>query len=99
MKVRLPLLVLLGVAFLGAGISLYRPALRGPFVSDDLHYVSQNAHVQELSLENLAVLFDPPGQASEKQTGNDHFIDGVRCYLVGETSSRYFVADALRCID
>jgi len=47
----------------------------------------------------LAVLFDPPGQASEKKTGNDHFVDGVRCYLVGETSSRYFVADALRCVD
>ncbi len=47
----------------------------------------------------LAVTFDPPGQAGEKQTGNDHFRDGVRCYLVGETSSRYFVADALRCID
>lgn len=47
----------------------------------------------------LAVVFDPPGQASEKQPGNDHFTDGVRCYPVGETSSRYFVADALRCID
>jgi dienelactone hydrolase len=47
----------------------------------------------------LAVLFDPPGQASEKQPGNDHFYDGVRSYLVGETSSRYFVGDALRCID
>ncbi len=47
----------------------------------------------------LAVLFDPPGQASEKKTGNDHFIDGVRCYLAGQTSSRYFVADALRCVD
>lgn len=47
----------------------------------------------------LAVLFDPPGQAGEKQPGNDHFVDGVRCYLVGESSSRYFVADALRTID
>jgi len=47
----------------------------------------------------LAVLFDPPGQDSEKQPGNDHFIDGVRPYLIGETSSRYFIADALRCID
>ncbi len=47
----------------------------------------------------LAVTFDPPGQAGEKQTGNDHFIDGVRCYLVGQTSSRYFVGDALRCVD
>ncbi len=47
----------------------------------------------------LAVTFDPPGQAGEKQTGNDHFVDGVRCYLVGQTSSRYFVGDALRCVD
>lgn len=47
----------------------------------------------------LALLFDPPGQAGEKQPGNDHFSDGVRCYLVGETSSQYFVADALRCVD
>ena len=47
----------------------------------------------------LAIVFDPPGQAGEKQPGNDHFIDGVRCYVVGETSSQYFVADALRCID
>jgi len=53
----------------------------------------------------LAVLFDPPGQASEKRPGNDHFVDGVRCYLVGTdqgrpaTSSQYFVADAVRCID
>ena len=47
----------------------------------------------------LAVTFDPPGQAGEKQPGNDHFTDGVRYYLVGETSNRYFVADAVRCID
>ncbi len=47
----------------------------------------------------LAIVFDPPGQASEKQPGNDHFRDGVRCYLTGETSSKYFIADALRCID
>jgi dienelactone hydrolase len=47
----------------------------------------------------VAITFDPPGQASEKQVGNDHFNDGVRCYTVGETSSRYFIGDALRCID
>ena len=46
-----------------------------------------------------AVTFDPPGQAGEKQPGNDHFHDGVRCYLTGETANRYFVADAIRCVD
>ena len=47
----------------------------------------------------VAICFDPPGQSSEKQPGNDHFNDGVRDYLLGATSSRYFVADALRCMD
>lgn len=46
-----------------------------------------------------AITYDPPGMAGEKQPGNDHFRDGVRCYLTGDTSSRYFVGDALRCAD
>lgn len=46
-----------------------------------------------------ALTYDPPGMAGEKQPGNDHFADGVRCYLTGETSSRYFVGDALRAVD
>lgn len=47
----------------------------------------------------LAITFDPPGCSGEKSEGNEHFVDGVRDYLLGETSSRYFIADALRCID
>ena len=47
----------------------------------------------------VALTFDPPGMAGEKQGGNDHFSDGVRCYLTGQSSNRYFVIDALRCVD
>jgi len=46
-----------------------------------------------------AILFDPPGMSGEKTEGNDHFNDGVRCYLTGQSSNRYFIADALRCLD
>ena len=46
----------------------------------------------------LAITFDPP-MFGEKAAGNDHFNDGVRDYLIGRTSSRYFVCDAIRCID
>ncbi len=46
-----------------------------------------------------ALVFDPPGVAGEKQPGNDHFDDGVRCYLTGDTSSRYFIGDVLRAMD
>lgn len=47
----------------------------------------------------VAVTFDPPNMAGEKRDGNDHFRDGIRCNLTGQSSNRYFVADAVRCID
>ena len=46
-----------------------------------------------------ALLYDPPGVSGEKQAGNDHFSDGVRCYPTGISSNRYFVIDGLRAID
>lgn len=46
----------------------------------------------------LAVSFDPPG-FGEKTKGNDHFVDGVRCYLGGHNALGFFLADACRVID
>ncbi|MBS0631510.1 MAG: hypothetical protein JSS11_06325 [Verrucomicrobia bacterium] len=46
----------------------------------------------------LAVSFDPPG-FGEKAPGNDHFIDGVRCYLGGHNPLGFFLADVCRAID
>jgi hypothetical protein len=48
-------------AFLGAALWIYGPALNGPFLSDDLHYVAENTYVHELTPENVAVLLDPAG--------------------------------------
>jgi hypothetical protein len=53
--------VLFFVASVGLVLALYRPALHGPFVSDDLHYIAQNRRVQELSLDNLRAMADPRG--------------------------------------
>ncbi|MBI5091087.1 MAG: hypothetical protein HZB26_01425 [Candidatus Hydrogenedentes bacterium] len=47
----------------------------------------------------VAITFDPPDMSGEKQEGNDHFRDGIRCYLTSQSSNRYFILDALRCID
>jgi len=52
------------LAFAGAAMWLYGPALTGPFLSDDGHYVEQNRHVHELSLENVRVLLDPTGSVA-----------------------------------
>ena len=49
------------VASVGLVLVLYRPALHGPFVSDDLHYIAQNRRVHELSLDNLRAMADPRG--------------------------------------
>jgi hypothetical protein len=46
----------------------------------------------------LAVSFDPPG-FGEKREGNDHFVDGVRCYLGDHNPLGFFLADACRVID
>ena len=43
---------------------LYRPALSGPFLSDDHHYVIDNAFVRELSLENVVRILDPTSDAA-----------------------------------
>ncbi len=87
--------------------SLFIPRGEGPFPAVVLpvghsgkQFESYQIPAQAFaSLGYIAVLFDPPGQSSEKQRGNDHFRDGVRSSLFGLTSNRFFVLDALRCID
>src|SRR5262245_57078215 len=53
--------VLLFAGFLGAGLLVYGPALHGDFVSDDFHYVANNAWLHELSLANARAILDPFG--------------------------------------
>ena len=55
---------LLLAASLGAALLLYRPALSGAFLSDDHHYVIDNAFVRELSFENAVRILDPTSDAA-----------------------------------
>lgn len=54
----------LAAAFLLAALWIYAPALRGPFVSDDFHYVRDNPAVHELSRENLWAIANPRSATS-----------------------------------
>jgi len=56
--------VALLTAALGVSLFLYGPALQGPFVSDDLHYVAGNPYVQELSARHVIEILDPFGPAT-----------------------------------
>ncbi len=50
--------------YLGVLLVVYGPALEGPFVSDDIHYVAANAYVHGLSLENVWAILQPYGPAT-----------------------------------
>jgi hypothetical protein len=56
-----PLVTCLGFALLA--LAIYRGALAGPFVSDDLGYIVTHPYTEELSAENLRAIFDPFGPA------------------------------------
>jgi len=76
------------------------PAVVIPVGHSGKQYANYQIPAQAFAeLGYMAVIFDPPGQSSEKQPGNDHFYDGVRTFLTGYSSQRYFILDALRCID
>ncbi len=49
------------VVFCALTFVIYAPALAGPFLSDDLHYVSRNPFVQSLTLANLREIWNPLG--------------------------------------
>ena len=55
---------LLFAAALGLALIVYGPALSGPFVSDDLHYVAANPYVHSLNTENIWTILQPHGAAT-----------------------------------
>ena len=46
-------------------LAVYRPALHGSFVSDDIGYVLGNPWIHELSAANLVAILDPSGPAAK----------------------------------
>jgi hypothetical protein len=50
--------------FFALAIGVYRAALRGPFLSDDSHWLAHNPYVQVLSAENLLLIAQPLGESS-----------------------------------
>jgi hypothetical protein len=52
---------LLFLAFFAACLFTYQPAIHGDFISDDEHYVLNNAYVHDVTVDNLVAIFDPAG--------------------------------------
>ena len=53
--------IALGAVFVVLALVIYRPALRGSFVSDDIGYVSGNPWVHALEWDNVRAILDPWG--------------------------------------
>lgn len=51
------------LAFSVVAFVVYAPALSGPFVSDDAHYIVNNPYVYDLTPTRALELFDPRGEA------------------------------------
>jgi hypothetical protein len=55
--------LLLAAVFAAVSLLVYRPALHGPFLSDDFGYIVSNPYTSGLRWENLRAFFDPFGPA------------------------------------
>lgn len=49
----------LNAALIALALGVNAPALRGPFVSDDVHYLVANPWIQSLGAENLLAIWNP----------------------------------------
>jgi hypothetical protein len=90
--------VWLFLAFAVVALGVYAPALQGPFVSDDLHYVATNPYVQALSFENVRQILDPWGPASVfvvNYTPVHLLLHAVQWSLFGPTVTGYHVTNVL----
>ena len=56
-----PGVALLALIFAAFALVVYAPSLSGPFLSDDIPYITGNPYVHGVSAENLRAIFDPFG--------------------------------------
>jgi hypothetical protein len=95
---RLPALALLTLIFAALALGVYAPSLRGPFVSDDLHYVATNPYVHDLGLDNLLAILDPRSPATlfvVNYAPVHLLLHALTWQAVGEQTTAYHVVNVL----
>lgn len=89
---------LLAGVFAALALVVYAPALAGPFLSDDLHYVATNPYVHTLSFENLVAIFDPTSPATVLVVNYAPvhlLLHALTWQVVGEHTPAYHVINVL----
>jgi protein O-mannosyl-transferase len=88
----------LGIAFAGLSFAVYGPALDGPFVSDDLHYVATNPYVHQLDLENVLAILSPTSAATVQVVNYAPvhiLLHAVEWQLFGDRTTGFHVVNVL----
>jgi hypothetical protein len=91
-------LALLAGLFALLALGVYAPSLRGPFLSDDLHYVATNPYVHELSAEHVLAILDPrsPATVFVVNYAPVHLLlHALTWQVVGEQTTAYHVINVL----
>jgi hypothetical protein len=76
-------------AFAVAAVALYQPALRGPYLFDDIIYLVSHPYTESASLANLAAILDPFGDARFYSANYEPV------HLIAAALERHIFADAL----
>ncbi len=89
---------LLAALFALLALVVYAPSLRGPFLSDDLHYVATNPYVHDLTLDNVLAVLDPrsPATVFVVNYAPVHLLlHGVEWQIFGERTTGFHVVNVL----
>ena len=87
---------LLFVAFFVACLVAYGPALTGAFISDDEHYVLNNAFIHNLTYDNIVAIFDPtgtPAKLVENYAPVHLLLNGIEWHFFGRETMGYHVVN------
>ena len=91
-------LALLTALFALLALAIYAPSFRGPFLSDDLLYITTNPYVQNLSADNVLAVLDPrsPATVLVVNYAPVHLLlHGVEWQFFGATTTGYHVVNVL----
>ena len=89
---------ILALLFAALALAVYWPSLGGPFLSDDLHYVATNPYVHDLTLANVAAIFDPRSPATVfvvNYAPVQLLLHGIEWQFFGESTTGYHVVNVL----
>ena len=90
--------VLLALLFALVALVIYAPSFRGPFVSDDVHYIATNPYIHDLKVSNVLAILDPSSGSTAfvvNYAPVQLLLHGAEWQLFGANTTGYHVVNVL----